>query len=66
MCERGATISLEEIERDIARRDSRDMNRADAPLRPASDALTLDTTAFSRDQAIETAIEIVRKKRNLD
>ena len=60
MRQRGIDVSLAEIQTDIARRDVRDMERADAPLRPAKDAYILDTTAFDRDQAIEAAIELVR------
>lgn len=59
---RGIEVHLAEIERDIAARDARDMNRADAPLRPADDALVLDTTHFGRDAAIEAAIEAVLER----
>ena len=52
-------IPLDEIERDIAARDARDINRPDAPLRAAPDALVLDTTEFDKEQAIEMAIEAV-------
>lgn len=52
-------ITLDEIERDIARRDARDINRADAPLRAAEGALVIDTTSFNREQAIEAAIAAV-------
>ena len=52
-------IPLSDIERDIAARDARDINRKDAPLRAAPDALVIDTTAFDKDQAIEAAIEAV-------
>ena len=54
---------LDEIERDIARRDARDINRTDAPLRAAPDALVIDTTHFNRDQAIDAAIEAVETLR---
>lgn len=59
MTGRGIDVALAEIERDIAARDARDINRADAPLKPAPDALVLDTTHFGRDAAIEAAIEAV-------
>ncbi|TAD80199.1 MAG: cytidylate kinase, partial [Sphingomonadales bacterium] len=59
MTGRGITVPLSEIERDIAARDARDINRADAPLVAAQDALVLDTTHFGRDAAIEAAIEAV-------
>ncbi|WP_027442214.1 (d)CMP kinase [Erythrobacter cryptus] len=59
---RGIDVPLAEIERDIAARDARDMGRKDAPLRPAADALVLDTTHFNREAAIEAAIEAVRTR----
>ena len=59
MTGRGIDVMLAEIERDIAARDARDMNRADAPLVAAPDAMVLDTTHFGRDAAIEAAIEAV-------
>lgn len=59
MQSRGIAVLLEDIEADLARRDARDMNRKDAPLKPAPDAMIFDTTSFSRDQAIEAAIEAV-------
>lgn len=62
MSGRGIDVPLAEIERDIAARDARDMGRADAPLLAAPDALVLDTTHFSRDAAIEAAIEAVLAK----
>jgi cytidylate kinase len=62
MQSRGITAPLAEIERDIAARDARDMNRADAPLVAAPDALVLDTTHFGREAAIEAAIEAVQHR----
>jgi CMP/dCMP kinase len=62
MTGRGLSVPLAEIERDIAARDARDMNRADAPLVAAPDALVLDTTHFGREAAIEAAIEAVQHR----
>jgi cytidylate kinase len=59
---RGIAADLAAIERDITARDARDMGRSDAPLLAASDALTLDTSAFNREQAIEAAIEAVEAR----
>ena len=61
MTGRGVDVPLDAIAADIAKRDARDINRADAPLRPADDAFTLDTTSFGKEQAIETAIETVEQ-----
>ncbi len=47
----------------LQERDRRDSERAAAPLRPADDAVVLDTSTLSVDQAIALAIETVRKAR---
>lgn len=60
---RGLDVTLEEIEADIQRRDERDTNRADAPLKPAGDAVILDTTDLDRDQALAAAIAAVEARR---
>ncbi|MEL6239419.1 MAG: (d)CMP kinase [Pseudomonadota bacterium] len=54
-------IPLDEIERDIVARDARDIQRADAPLKAAPDALVIDTTSFDKDQAFETVLEAVEQ-----
>ena len=59
MRSQGREVTLEDITADIARRDARDMNRADAPLKPAVDALIFDTTNFGKEEAIQAAIEAV-------
>ena len=61
MTGREIEIPLAEIEQDIVRRDARDINRKDAPLKAAPDALVLDTTSFDKEQAIEAAIEAVEE-----
>ena len=61
MQKRGESATLAEIEADLARRDARDMNRADAPLIPASDAFVFDTTSFGREEAIAEAIAIAEQ-----
>lgn len=43
----------------VRARDARDMGRADAPLRPAEDALILDTTHLSIDEATARALQTV-------
>jgi cytidylate kinase len=59
MTGREIDIPLSEIERDIVARDARDINRADAPLRAAPDAMVIDTTHFGREQAIDAVLEAV-------
>ncbi len=54
--ERGQAADLAEVIRAVAERDARDRDRAAAPLRPAADALLLDTTEMSVAEAVEAAI----------
>ena len=58
----GRELTLEQVETMVAERDARDMNRADAPLVAASDAMVIDTTAFTKEQAIEAVIEAVQER----
>jgi CMP/dCMP kinase len=44
---------------DIRRRDERDRARSAAPLKPAPDAIILDTTALDADAAFRTALDHV-------
>lgn len=57
--ESGEGESFEGVLAQVRARDARDMGRADAPLRPASDAVMLDTSDLSIEQAIARAIAIV-------
>jgi cytidylate kinase len=44
---------------EVKERDARDMGRADAPLRPAEDAVLIDTSVMSIDEAVAAAIAVV-------
>jgi cytidylate kinase len=52
----------EEIIRDLRARDERDRNRADSPLKPAADAVLLDSTNLTLDQVVAEAVRIVSDK----
>jgi len=56
---RGETTTLAQVTSDLAARDARDSGRDAAPLRRADDAVLLDTTEMSIDQAIAAAVEKV-------
>lgn len=62
LAQRGAAPGFEAVLADIRRRDARDQGRADAPLRPADDAVILDTSAMDADAALEAAAAIVAAK----
>jgi cytidylate kinase len=58
---RGEEHSLATIEADLRRRDERDRTRAEAPLRVAEDAVVLDTSELSAEQAVAAAIGAVER-----
>lgn len=55
-------VTFEQLLSEIQERDDRDRNRAVAPLRPASDALELDSTSLSIDEVIEQALAFIESK----
>ena len=61
---RGETVIFENVLDDIHRRDARDTGREIAPLWPAADAITLDTTELNADQAFAEALRIIDFKLN--
>ena len=52
----------EEVIRNLHARDERDRNRADSPLRPAPDAVLLDSTHMALDEVVQAAEAIVIAK----
>ncbi|KND56006.1 Cytidylate kinase [Candidatus Paraburkholderia kirkii] len=56
LMQKGFSANMYNLLRDLRERDARDMNRAAAPLKPAADAKTLDTSGLSIDQAVEQII----------
>ncbi len=58
---RGELVTFESVLDVIRKRDARDQERAVAPLRPASDAVVLDTTAMTVTEAFESALAIIAK-----
>jgi len=56
---KGIEINLEEIEADIQRRDDLDSSRATAPLKPAKDAIHIDTSLLSIDDQVALVMKLV-------
>ena len=59
----GAGVDYDDILADIRLRDERDAGRADSPMRPAEDAVLLDTTEMSISAAADAARRIVEAAR---
>ena len=55
-------VQPEEVLRELHARDERDRNRADSPLKAAPDAVLLDSTSLSLEEAVRKAEQIVASK----
>lgn len=60
---KGMDVTQARVLADVKARDDRDRNRAEAPLVPADDAVLLDTSDLSIDDAIARSIAIIADKR---
>lgn len=58
---RGENVSYATVLKDMQERDARDASRSTAPLKPAEDATTLDTTSLTADEAFQAAVGIAEK-----
>ncbi|MGH1461456.1 MAG: (d)CMP kinase [Neptuniibacter sp.] len=59
---KGLGASLQAILEDIQARDDRDMNRPVAPLKPAADAVILDSTKLSIEEVLAAVLDEARHK----
>ncbi|MDX1452001.1 MAG: (d)CMP kinase [Oleiphilaceae bacterium] len=58
----GEDVRIATLLREIEERDARDMGRANAPLKPAEDAVTLDTTRLSIEEVLEQVLALIDAK----
>ena len=56
--EKGFSVNLTDLLEDMRARDERDRNRENAPLRPAADAITIDSSALSIDQTVKQVLDL--------
>lgn len=61
---KGLSVTLDGLLRDIRERDARDSERTAAPLVPARDAVLLDTTHLTIDEATARVLELFRMHAN--
>lgn len=57
---RGEKVTLESTLNDVQRRDAQDMGRATSPLRCADDAVQIDSSDMSIDDAVRVMVDRVR------
>jgi len=62
LIDKGIDASLPDLLRDLKERDSRDSERPISPLKPAKDAVVLDTTDLQIDQVVEQVLDLVTER----
>lgn len=58
---KGDPVSYEQVYEDMVRRDYEDSHRAAAPLRPAQDAVTVDTSGLDLEESLAVLLDTIRK-----
>ena len=61
---KGIDVRLADLVEAIAERDRRDTRRRLSPLKPAADAVVIDTSGSGRDEVFEQVAEIISKRRD--
>ena len=62
LIDKGIDASLADLLRDLKERDARDSERPISPLKPAKDAVVLDTTDLHIDQVVEQVLDLVSER----
>lgn len=62
LLEKGVKTSYEDVLSDLIKRDAQDEGRKIAPLKPADDAVTVDTTGFEFEKSLEKLYKICRDR----
>ncbi|HMT37430.1 MAG TPA: (d)CMP kinase, partial [Thermomonas sp.] len=59
--DKGVSVTIDGLLREILARDARDASRAVAPLRPAEDAVRIDTTGLGIDDVVARVLDVVSR-----
>ncbi|WP_170364913.1 (d)CMP kinase [Ruegeria arenilitoris] len=62
LADKGADVTRAQVLADVRERDARDAERSTAPMKPADDAVLLDTSDLSIEAALEKAIAVIQGK----
>ncbi len=58
----GYQVDIKQLEEEIRLRDEADSNRTHSPLRPASDAIIIDSSGLSIEEVVEKILDLCRTK----
>lgn len=62
LIEKGDDANIRALQREIEERDCRDSERSASPLRPAENAVQVDTTEMTIDQVVESVLELAEAR----
>ncbi|MEZ5813937.1 MAG: (d)CMP kinase [Alphaproteobacteria bacterium] len=62
---KGLTVTYEAVLKDMRERDARDAERKTAPMKPAGDAVTIDSSNLDAGQMLEKALFLARERLKL-
>jgi cytidylate kinase len=62
LMEKGVTVNLADLSQEIEERDRRDSNRPVAPLRPAEDAVVLDSTGLRIEEVVDKVLALASNR----
>lgn len=60
--EKGSTVTFKEVLDDLRQRDYNDSHREIAPLKPAEDSVTVNTTGLSLEGSVDAVIKVIEEK----
>ena len=60
--DKGLTVNIVDLSQEIRERDLRDSSRPVAPLRPAEDAIILDSTGLTIEQVVDQVLALARSR----
>lgn len=62
LCEKGQNVEYKDVYDDMVKRDYEDSHRAIAPLKPAEDSVTVDTTGNNVEQSLVLLLDVIRER----
>lgn len=62
LLQKGMDITYEKVYEDMKRRDFQDSNRETAPLKPAEDAITIDTTGNTFEESVDLICKVINER----
>ncbi len=60
--EKGSSVTFQEVLDDLRVRDYNDSHREIAPLKPAEDSITINTTGYTLEESIDMIINAIKEK----